>query len=109
MSLDVYLSLPDPQNAAPRQAIFIRRDGKNVEITREEWDRLRPGTEPVVATINADDSDTTEVFSRNITRNLTRMADAAGIYKHLWRPDEIKIDRAWQLVEPSRATTSRSS
>jgi hypothetical protein len=28
------------------------------------------------------------LFSRNITHNLTKMADAAGIYKVLWRPIE---------------------
>lgn len=30
----------------------------------------------------------TEVFSSNITHNLGRMADKAGIYYALWRPDE---------------------
>jgi len=28
------------------------------------------------------------------------MADAAGIYKELWRPDEIGITKASQLIEP---------
>ena len=27
-----------------------------------------------------------ELYSANITHNLTGMADAAGIYMHLWRP-----------------------
>lgn len=40
------------------------------------------------------------VFSANITHNLNKMADAAGIYKHLWRPDELGITRAGDLVEP---------
>lgn len=30
-----------------------------------------------------------DVFWANITHNLGRMADEAGIYKHLWRPEEI--------------------
>jgi len=30
----------------------------------------------------------TEVFSKNITHNLTKMADEAGIYEVLWRPKE---------------------
>ena len=42
------------------------------------------------------------VFDGNITHNLNRMADAAGIYKHLWRPDEIEIREAKQLIEPLR-------
>jgi hypothetical protein len=42
----------------------------------------------------------TEVFSANITHNLGRMADEAGIYKHLWRPEEISIYLAGELIEP---------
>lgn len=42
----------------------------------------------------------TNVFSRNITHNLSKMADAAGIYYALWRPDEIGITTAAQLIEP---------
>jgi hypothetical protein len=30
------------------------------------------------------------------------MAEAAGIYEHLWRPDEIKITKAKELIEPLR-------
>lgn len=40
------------------------------------------------------------LFSANITHNLTRMAGEAGIYQHLWRPEELKITRAGDLVEP---------
>lgn len=40
------------------------------------------------------------VFEYNITHNLNKMADAAGIYKELWRPDEIGITHAHQLIEP---------
>ncbi len=39
-------------------------------------------------------------YSANITHNLNPMADAAGIYKHLWRPDEIGISRASDLIQP---------
>lgn len=34
------------------------------------------------------------VFSDNVTHNLTAMADAAGIYKALWRPEEIGATKA---------------
>lgn len=44
-----------------------------------------------------------EFFSANITHNLNTMADEAGIYKHLWRPDEIGITKAYQLIEPLRS------
>lgn len=39
-----------------------------------------------------------EVYSANITHNLGAMADAAGIYKALWRPEEINVTTAAQLV-----------
>lgn len=42
----------------------------------------------------------TEVFTSNITHNLGNMAEAAGIYKHLWRPEEIGITKAEQLIQP---------
>lgn len=45
----------------------------------------------------------TEVYSANITHNLGAMAKEAGIYKHLWRPDEIGVTKAAQLIEPLRA------
>jgi hypothetical protein len=45
----------------------------------------------------------TTVFDANVTHNLNRMADEAGIYKHLWRPEEIGITKAAQLIEPLHA------
>lgn len=42
----------------------------------------------------------TEVYSANITHNLGRMAKEAGIYMHLWRPDELGITKASELIEP---------
>lgn len=41
-----------------------------------------------------------EVYWSNITHNLGEMAEAAGIYKHLWRPEEIGISKAKELIEP---------
>lgn len=46
------------------------------------------------------DRDGQEVYEGNITHNLNKMADAAGIYQHLWRPDEIGIDFAALLIVP---------
>ena len=44
-----------------------------------------------------------QVFDANITHNLNTMAGQAGIYEHLWRPDEIGVTKASQLIEPLRA------
>lgn len=38
------------------------------------------------------------VFENNITHNLNKMADAAGLYQALWRPEEIGAKRAGDLV-----------
>ena len=45
----------------------------------------------------------TEVYSGNITHNLGGMAREAGIYQHLWRPEELGITHASQLVGPLTA------
>lgn len=45
----------------------------------------------------------TTIYSANITHNLNQMASAAGIYKHLWRPEELGIKTARELIEPLRA------
>lgn len=45
----------------------------------------------------------TEHHWQNITHNLNRMASEAGIYQHLWRPEEIGVTKARQLIEPLRA------
>ena len=42
----------------------------------------------------------TVVFDANVTHNLNHMAEAAGIYKHLWRPEELGITKAAQLIDP---------
>lgn len=41
-----------------------------------------------------------ELYSDNITHNLNTMAEAVGLYKYLWRPDEIGVTKASQLIEP---------
>ena len=40
------------------------------------------------------------IYNDNITHNLGLMAKAAGIYQHLWRPEEIGIKKASDLIEP---------
>jgi len=40
------------------------------------------------------------VFTANYTHNCNVMASEAGIYKHLWRPDELGITKAHELIEP---------
>jgi hypothetical protein len=95
MSLDVYLESTEPFQVDGPQ-IYIREDGATKQISREEWDRRFPGKEP--ATIESEGTE--PAYSGNITHNLGRMAAAAGIYQHLWRPEELGITKAKELIEP---------
>ena len=38
-------------------------------------------------------------YHSNITHNLGKMAEAAGIYYALWRPEEIAITKAGELID----------
>ncbi len=49
----------------------------------------------------------TTIFERNITHNLNTMADKAGIYQALWRPEELKINKACELIPLLRAGLAR--
>lgn len=42
----------------------------------------------------------TDVYEANITHNLNTMADEAGIYNHLWRPEEVGARVARDLIKP---------
>jgi len=93
MSLDVYLTLAKPIKRKSR--IYVRKDGQNKEITREEWDLEHPNEEPYVVPESLD----YEVFSANITHNLGRMAsECPGLYEALWHPNENGYSTAEQLI-----------
>jgi len=99
MSLDVYLVLEGVQNLPTESKIFIREEGGIKEIDREEWDRRFPDREPVTTELENDDE---EAYWGNITHNLNTMAGEADLYYPLWRPEEIDIEYARQLIEPLR-------
>lgn len=44
------------------------------------------------------DGNEIEVFSANVTHNLNRMAQEAGIYYQLWRPEEIDCFFARDII-----------
>jgi len=101
MSLDVYLNLENTNQLYLENRIFIRENGQNREISRVEWDERFPGREPAVVPAGVDESG--NAYQANITHNLGKMAGEAGIYECLWRPDEIGIEKASQLIERLRA------
>lgn len=99
MSLDVYLEMEELEPSVSVERIYIREDGQTKEISLAEWQERFPGREPFA--VETDDDK--EVYWGNITHNLNKMAGDAGIYEHLWRPDEIGITKAAELIEPLRA------
>jgi len=48
-----------------------------------------------------------DLYHANITHNLNRMANAAGIYQALWRPEEIGVTHAIQLIPLLREGVAR--
>ena len=50
-----------------------------------------------------DDADEGPLFEANITHNLNKMAQEAGIYYELWRPDEIGAIHAGDIIKPLEA------
>lgn len=97
MSLDVYLTTKE--TFVEPQGIPVRENGETKLITRDEWDTRYPNRIPLAI----DSHFTNEAYHANITHNLNTMAKAAGIYECLWRPEEIGITQAEQLIEPLRA------
>lgn len=98
MSLSVYLTSKESSNIKQGTGIFVRENGSNREITLEEWRQRFPDTEPFV--VQNESEFTNEIYSANITHNLGKMASEAGIYEHLWRPEEVGVTHANQLIEP---------
>jgi hypothetical protein len=97
MSLDVSLKVVEPVKRRGT-GIFIRENGKNIELTIDQVKERFPESE----VITEEEFETDMVFDYNITHNLGEMAKAAGIYMELWRPDEIGITKARDLINPLR-------
>lgn len=47
-----------------------------------------------------DGEDGERLYQANITHNLNRMAKEGGFYEVLWRPDELGIKTARELIAP---------
>ena len=73
--------------------VFIRENGKNKELTVEEVREKFPN-----AVVEENEFETECVFDANITHNLNKMADAAGIYEACWRPEEIGATKASDII-----------
>jgi len=96
MGLDVYLTIEE-EVLKKGTGIFVREDGCNKELTIDEAKERFPD-------FNAEEylTASNEAYHSSITHNLNKMAEEAGIYYHLWRPEELNITRAKELINPLR-------
>lgn len=96
MSLDVKLINHKPL-IKHSTGIFVRENGSIKELSYEEARIQFPNAE-----INVHQEVTYDVFDGNITHNLTKMAEFLGVYETLWRPHEIGIYYANEIINNLR-------
>lgn len=89
MSLDISLTVKTPIKMRGT-GVFVRDGGRTRELTPDEVLDKWPNAE-----VSYTEYETTEVFDRNITHNLGKMANKAGIYYAMWRPDE----KGWKTAK----------
>lgn len=93
MSLDVYLRSKTPV-ILKGTGVYIRDNGSTRELTVEEVKLRYPDSN-----IEENECETDEVFHENITHNMNKMAMQVDLYKCLWRPDELNITIAKDLID----------
>jgi len=84
MSLDIYLIKDRAENE--RLRILEAETFDKIALLQEDLQGIR------------DEIDRQKLFHKNITHNLNDMADKAGIYEALWRPDEAEYDKASDII-----------
>lgn len=92
MSLDVSL-IAKVSKPVRKTGIFIRENGRTKELTKKEAISKFPQANIREVCYKSD-----EVFRWNITHNLNKMAKDAGIYECCWRPDEVGIKKAKEMI-----------
>jgi len=91
MSLDVCLISKEPM-VEKGIGLFINEDGIKKELKIKDIMDKYPNI------IFEKEFEERILFEANITHNLNKMADAAGIYKACWRPEEINAVKAQDII-----------
>jgi hypothetical protein len=94
MSLDVWLTVNKPVLKSGT-GVYVRQNGKRIELSAKEVAEQFEGAE-----IQPQEYESNEVFDANITHNLGQMANKAGLYYALWRPEERQYYKAKDLITP---------
>lgn len=96
MSLDITLRDPDSKVVTKQHTgIFVRKNGQNVELTLKEAQEMYPDVD-----IHLYEECNNILYESNITHNLIDMAYEAKIYEVLWKPEEVGITVARDLIDP---------
>ncbi len=96
MSLDVSLISKTKKIKMSGTGVFVRDNGATRELSFEEVSEKFPNA--IISTTK--EIETNEVYTANITHNLNKMAMRVGLYQVLWRPEELGLCRAKELIEP---------
>lgn len=86
----------------------VRYDQTIGDINKMNLDLIFTGKTTKVSCVckdcgNEHERDDSEYESFNITHNLTKMADACGIYGHLWQPSTAGVETARDLIDPIKS------
>lgn len=82
--------------------IYFFKNGFDIQKSRADIDATYTKLQAVKEELEQleDDFEEARLSSLNITHNLNNMAKAAGLYEVLWRPEEIGISTASQIIAP---------
>lgn len=82
--------------------IYFFKDGFDIQKSRADIDATYTKLQAVKEELEQleDDFEEAKLSSLNITHNLNNMAKAVGLYEVLWRPEEIGITTASQMIVP---------
>lgn len=86
MSLDIYFF---------KKGFDIQKSRADIDATYTKLQAIKDELEQL-----EDDFEEAKLSSLNVTHNLNNMAKAVGLYEVLWRPEELAISTASQMIAP---------
>jgi hypothetical protein len=86
MSLDIYFF---------KNSFDIQKSRTDMAATYTKLQAIKDELEQL-----ENDFEEAKLSSLNITHNLNNMAKAVGLYEVLWKPEEIGVSTAFQMIAP---------
>lgn len=94
-NLELKLIVVDEKKAEEKWRTFDSDFQPSIEIE----DRTN-GVDLIIEALNNGSLEVEAVFEGEVSADLVPIAKKAGIYQHVWHPDELKISRAKELISP---------